>query len=71
MEAEVVRLHLQQLRLQQDVDRLKIVERRGFLVPCPGCLVRAQIAPEVLVLLVVPVLEMDLGPLVIALVLCR
>ena len=67
----VVRLHLQQLRLRQDVDRLEIVERRGSVVPCLGCLVRAQIALGALVLLVVPVLEMDLGPLVIVLVLCR
>ena len=71
MEVEVVRLHLQQLRLRQDVDRLEIVEWRGSLVPCPGCLGCVQIAPGVLVLLVVPVLEMDLGPLMIVLVLCR
>ena len=71
MEVEVVRLHLQQLRLRQDVDKLKTVERRGSLVPCPGCLGRVQIVPGVLVLPVVLVLEMDLGLLVIALVLCR
>ena len=46
------------------------MERRGSLVLCPECLVRVQIALGVLVLLVVPVLEMDLGLLVIALVLC-
>ena len=71
MEVEVVRLHLRQLRLQQDVDKLEIVGRRGSLVLCPGCLVRAQIASGALVLLVVPVLEMGLVSLVIALVLCR
>ena len=71
MEVEVVRLHLRQLRLRRDVDRLEIVEWRGSLVPCPGCLVRVQIAPGVLVLSVVPVLEMGLGLLVIVLVLCR
>ena len=47
------------------------MEQRGSLVLCPGCLVRAQIALGALVLLVVPVLGMDLGPLVIALILCH